>query len=132
MRQFILIALLTLAACSPALGQGGGKTEEVRSLEGTTWEGVVRAPNSDGSSTDYEYTFNFLPEGRVSWQWSGNVYTNGTWKQTGNSIRMELNDGYSVWLGRIEGTSMKGAASNKLGHKWDWTLTAKAKGPHTH
>ena len=128
MRKHLLALLLLLFVASLAHAQ---KVDMTRSLEGTTWEGTVRAPNSDGSYTDYPYVFDFLPEGKVSWKWEGRVFTNGTWTQKGDSLRMVLNDGYSVWVGTIDGTHMTGTASNRLKHEWSWTLDQKVA-RHTH
>jgi hypothetical protein len=121
MKRFIVVALVTLLLSSFALAQ----THAVTSVDGTTWEGTVRAPDSKGETHNNAYEIYFRGGNKLHWKWNDTVYTNGIWQQTGRAIRMELNDGYSTWLGTIEGNRITGNSVNKLGHKWDWVLTRK-------
>lgn len=121
MKRFVLVSLLLFSLSTLALAQRPAGT-----IEGTTWTGTVRAPDSTGEFHDYDYQFDFLPGNRVRWKWSGQFFTNGTWQQTGRAIRMELNDGYSTWLGTLDGRRMSGNSVNRLGHKWDWVLVQQA------
>jgi len=71
-----------------ALETERGKTEAIKksSLEGTTWMG-------DSPGGDKHYKFQFLPNGELVWHLKmgpfDDVYK-GTWRQTGNSIYMEV------------------------------------------
>jgi hypothetical protein len=71
-----------------ALETERGKTEAIKksSLEGTTWMG-------DSPGGDKHYKFQFLPNGELVWHRKmgpvDDVYK-GTWRQTGNSIYMEV------------------------------------------
>jgi hypothetical protein len=117
--SFLLLVQFSLA------GTQGQNANEVPSLTGTVWSGTVNAPDATGKLRDYPYTFRLLSGNRLRWHWEGSDFTNGTWRQTGNAVRLELNDGYSTWSGTFDGKEMSGSASNKLGHKWKWALTRK-------
>ncbi|MBD0325596.1 MAG: hypothetical protein ICV68_04155 [Pyrinomonadaceae bacterium] len=125
MRRFVSLSLLILFLSTLALAQTKGGVADVRSLQGTSWVGTVRAPDSNGEFHDNSYQIDFLPGNQVRWNTNGNVYTNGKWRQNGRSFSLELNDGYSTWLGTIEGDRISGNSINKLGHKWTWSLSRK-------
>ena len=123
MKRFIIVSLFTLFLSPLALAQ----TPAVQSLDGTTWEGTIRAPDSNGEFHENAYRIDFLSGNRLHWKWNNQVYTNGKWQQTGRAIRMEMNDGYSTWLGTLEGNRMSGTSVNKLGHKWNWVITRRGQ-----
>lgn len=123
MKRLVALSFITLLLASVTLAQ----TASVPSVEGTTWTGTVRAPDSNGKFNDNEYVIEFLPGNRLHWNWNGTEYTNATWQQTGRAIRIEMNNGYSTWLGTIERNRMSGTSVNKLGHKWDWVLTQRVE-----
>ncbi|HEX8494071.1 MAG TPA: hypothetical protein VF658_14590 [Pyrinomonadaceae bacterium] len=126
MKRLVALSLLTLCLSSLVLAQSSG-TLSAPSAEGTSWVGTVRAPDSNGDFHDNAYQIDLLSGNRLHWKWNDTLYTNGTWRQNGRSIRMELNDGYSTWLGTIEGNRMSGNSTNKPGHKWSWTLTRRSQ-----
>ncbi|HEX7999862.1 MAG TPA: hypothetical protein VF528_15855 [Pyrinomonadaceae bacterium] len=121
MKRLVILPLLLFCFASIALAQAPG----VRNVEGTIWDGTVRAPDSNGEFHDNIYWIEFLPGNQVRWSTNGNVYTNGKWRQNGRAVSLELNDGYSTWLGTIEGNRLSGNSINKLGHKWNWVLTRR-------
>lgn len=93
-------------------------------LEGSTWTG-----NSPDSG---EYTIKLLKEGKI--EYIIDVLQNGvtaprtikgTWKQTGNSVRIVIGNSYSVLQGTIDGDVMKGEGANQEGVSWKWTLFKK-------
>ena len=47
---------------------------------------------------------------------------NGTWKQAGNNVQIVIGNSYSVLQGTVEGSLMKGEATNQEGVSWKWTL----------
>src|SRR5215216_1603933 len=94
------------------------------SLEGTTWTG--NRPETG------EYAIKFLKDGQL--QYIINVMQNGvtsprtikgTWKQSGNDVQISIGDSYSVLQGTLEGSVMKGNATNQEGLTWKWTLFKK-------
>src|SRR5688500_20034947 len=101
------------------------KTAEAKSsLEGTTWTG--NRPETG------EYTIKFLKDGQL--QYIINVMQNGvtsprtvkgTWKQAGNDVQINIGNSYSVLQGTLEGSVMKGNATNQEGVSWKWTLFKK-------
>jgi hypothetical protein len=48
------------------------------------------------------------------------------WEQSGNEIRLSVNDGYAVLLGSFSGSgSAAGEGANKTGGHWSWTAVKK-------
>jgi osmotically-inducible protein OsmY len=85
----------------------------VASLAGTSWTVV----ETDGDRD----IFNFLADGTLSYSYQNGSYTNGTWKQDGDSIYIQMNNKYVEYQGRITGTHIEGTASNVKGNHWTWT-----------
>ena len=99
-------------------------SEANSSLEGTTWTG--NRPETG------EYAIKFLKDGQL--QYIINVMQNGvtsprtikgTWKQSGNDVQITIGNSYSVLQGTLEGSVMKGNATNQEGLTWKWTLFKK-------
>jgi hypothetical protein len=82
-------------------------------IAGTTWAGN----DSDGS----DWTFTFRPDGLLSYKLKSST-GDGTWKQDGNTVSMDVNNKYATFNGTIAGDRMSGAASNVTGHRWTWTF----------
>jgi len=94
------------------------------SLEGTTWTG--NRPETG------EYTIKFLKDGKLDYiiDVMQNGVTaprtvKGTWKQSGNDVQITIGNSYSVLQGTLEGSVMKGNATNQEGVSWKWTLFKK-------
>jgi len=92
---------------------------QVPSVLGSVWSGV----DSDGD----HYTFRFEQNGILSYTSPTGTYRNGTWKQDGPSIAVEINNHYSDYTGTIAGNEMAGTATNVTGKKWNWHLTKESK-----
>jgi hypothetical protein len=116
MKRQLAVMLLGLSLVCFAPCAVGGQSQ---SVEGTVWEGMVKLPDADGKVQEHPYVFEFLPNHRLP--------PAGTWQQTGNNIRMEVNGGASTWIGTIEEGRMSGTAENRLGHKWNWELIPRSK-----
>lgn len=119
MMRFAAIFILTLSLPCLAPAQ---VNESVSSVAGTSWAGIVNAPDSAGRFQDYAYEFEFLTGNKLRWRWRGTVYENGTWQQNGRDILLEMHDGFSTWRGTIEGNRMGGNSFNKEGYTWNWVL----------
>ena len=100
------------------------KTLASSSLAGTTWTGS--RPETG------EYTIKFLKDGQL--EYIINVMQNGvtaprtvkgSWKQAGNDVQIVIGNSYSVLQGTLEGSLMKGTATNQEGVSWKWTLFKK-------
>src|SRR5215204_1381813 len=100
------------------------RPDATSSLEGTTWTGT--APETG------EYTMKFVKDGQL--QYIINVMQNGltaprtikgTWKQSGNDVQIVIGNSYSVLQGTLEGSVMKGSATNQEGVSWKWSLFKK-------
>ena len=85
------------------------------SLAGTSW--TVVETNSSGDRD----IFNFTPDGTLAYSYQNGSYTNGTWKQDGDSIYIEMNNKFVEYTGRITGTHIEGKASNIKKENWAWT-----------
>lgn len=118
------ILFLTICLSCPTHAQ---VSESISSLAGTSWAGIVNSPDSAGRFQDYAYEFEFLTGSKLRWRWRGTVYDNGTWKQSGRDILLELNDGRSTWRGTIEGNRMSGNSLNKEGYQWNWVLLRQTR-----
>ena len=123
MRFSLLALLLPMLLPAPVAARQVGPGAMVpipvsaASVAGTTWAGT----DSDG---DY-YEYSFRPDGALHYKSPTGSFTNGTWKQDGDSIYMEMNQKYSEHRGRISGTSMRGKAWNVVKHKWTWKAEKK-------
>ncbi len=118
--SIVKFALLTLAtslaitafALNPTPSSGNGKAA---SLAGTSWN--VVETDAIGSRD----IFNFMPDGTLSYSYQNGTYSNGTWKQDGDSIYIEMNHKYVEYSGQITDTHVEGKAWNVKGLTWTWT-----------
>ena len=120
--NFMQLALLTLAIglAIPAFAQNPGPPPAVNtaaSVAGTSWAG----PDTMGR----HYVYEFLADGSLHYTYENGSFTDGTWKQDGDSIYMSLNKKFSERLGKITGTHMEGNAWNVNGLKWTWAADKK-------
>ena len=92
----------------------------VPSLAGSSWN--VVETNSSGDRD----IFNFLPDGTLAYSYQNGSYSNGTWKQDGDSIYIEMNNKYVEYTGRITGTHIEGKASNIKGENWTWVAEMRS------
>jgi hypothetical protein len=91
----------------------------VASIAGTSWTVV----ETDGDND----IFNFMADGTLSYSYQNGSNTNGTWKQYGDSIYIQMNNKFVEYQGRITGTHIEGTASNVKGNHWTWTADRKSR-----
>jgi hypothetical protein len=72
------------------------------------------------------YTYEFLTDGTMHYTYENGSFTDGMWKQDGDSIYMSINNKYSERQGRITGTHMEGKAWNVAGKTWTWGADRKS------
>jgi hypothetical protein len=101
-----------VASCNAQGDYGARGGYPIVSVAGTTWVGT------DSRGDYYEYTFQ--PNGEMDYKSPDGYFTNGGWRQHGNAISMETNNGFSVRQGRIYGAHMQGAARNVKHERWEW------------
>lgn len=66
-----------------------------------------------------DWTIVFHADGKVTNADGLNTYKNsGSWKSTGNSIHMELNQQYYEYKGNVVGDLLAGDSSNVAGLRW--------------
>ncbi len=113
LRGIAISALLVLAVVLsvPAFAQTSN-SPAVPSLAGSSWN----VAETDGDND----VFTFMADGSMHYFDGKNNYTNGTWKQDGDSIYIEMNNKFCEYQGRISGTHMEGKAWNVKGHNWTW------------
>jgi uncharacterized protein (TIGR02996 family) len=89
-------------------------------LDGTVWAGV----DSDG---DYEI-YRYLPTRVLSYTTPSGSFENGTWKQVGPVVLMEMNNHYADYSGAAARGRIVGKARNVVKKKWGWdvSLTTEA------
>ena len=90
----------------------------VASIAGSSWNVIETNGDRD--------VFNFLADGTLSYSYQNGSYTNGTWRQDGASIYIEMNNKYVEYKGQITGTHIDGTASNVKGKNWTWTADMKS------
>ena len=110
----IMLALVTGCASSQAANdkpvvQG---VPASASIAGTTWAGT----DSDG---DF-FAYYFQKDGALHYKVPSGVWRNGTWRQEGNKVYIETNNGYAELQGVISGNRIEGTARNIKGHQWTW------------
>ncbi|MGA2632609.1 MAG: hypothetical protein ABSF16_00075 [Terracidiphilus sp.] len=106
-------ALLAFAVglSMPAFAQNSN-LPDVPSLVGTSWN----VAETDGDND----VFTFVADGTLHYFDGKKNYENGTWKQDGDSIYIEMNNKYCQYQGRISGMHMEGRAWNVTGKNWTW------------
>jgi hypothetical protein len=120
------LALLNLAAVMAitAVAQNSSyASSSAINLSGTSWSVVETDPDA---SRDI---FNFMPDGTLAYSYQNGSYTNGTWKQDGDSIYIEMNHKFVEYKGRITGTHIEGTAANIKGESWTWTADLRSSSP---
>jgi hypothetical protein len=105
---------LTTVAQSPYTPTPGSSTP---SIAGTTWAG----PDTHGR----HYVYEFRADGAMHYTYENGSFTDGFWKQDGDSIYMSINNKFSERKGRITGSHMEGDAWNVKGEKWTWIADKK-------
>lgn len=85
-------------------------------LAGTRWE---------GSFADGPLAFEFRAGDTLIYTLPSGTWDNGTWSQTGDEVRLEMNDGYATWTGHVRAGVMAGEARNRTGRRWSWSATRR-------
>lgn len=115
---FTELANNRLAALQPvAVEKGKSQTVDKGSLEGSKWKGA-----SPGGDKIYE--LQFLPDRELIWTWkmgSTSQTANGTWKQVGNMVYIELVY-YKKWEATITGDKMTGWWYKTWQSTWKFTI----------
>jgi hypothetical protein len=112
----VLLATLTTGVSSDdSVPERSGNYEfsHETKVEGTTWE---------GRSNLGVFIVRFERGGVLSYTSPGGTYRNGTWRQLGNVIYLEMNNHYADYRGEIRGDRLVGEASNKVGAHWKWDV----------
>jgi len=100
--------------------QGATPCAFAPSLEGSVWQGQ----DSHGESVVYE----FLSGGVLAYTSNSGRHTSATWKQDGECLHMDINEGYVIFTGRITGGNMSGEWVQKFGAKWTVNASKKQSG----
>jgi len=84
------------------------------SLLGTTW---------NYTDKDRNYEIEFSKKGKlITTHPNDHTPNNDTWKQKGDKIHFEFNDGFSKYDGQFESINLiKGTAKNSVSN-WKWTI----------
>jgi serine/threonine protein kinase len=87
------------------------------SLADTTW--LVSDSAGD------RYSFQFAANGALRYEAARAVRPNGKWDSDGNSVNLDINNGYATFSGKISGKKITGQARSKNGQTWTWEATLK-------
>jgi hypothetical protein len=118
----LLLVVLAPAASDdePLPGRDGNyQLTGGENVEGTVWQGE-RHPGEI-------FIVRFERGGTLCYTTNSGTWRNGTWKQTGNSIYLEMNKRYAEYRGVILGDRMFGDAGNINAVTWKWDV--KRVGP---
>jgi hypothetical protein len=103
----LLLVLLAVAGFqSNAIAQ-----DKTPSIAGTQWVG----PDADDTGVT---TLHFEKGGVLSYAYGGNSYRNATWWQDGDTIGFQMNNGYRVFTGTVDGDRIAGESKNVRGDQW--------------
>jgi hypothetical protein len=112
-------ALLLLAAFCIAAGDEGVPGRDANyavvgsNVEGTEWEG----------KTDFGvFILRFERGGVLEYTSRNGRHRNGTWKQQGNVVYLEMNNHFADYRGEIRGDRIIGDAKNVNGTTWKWNV----------
>jgi hypothetical protein len=120
MPRLALAALLLFAAPLVAAPVPKAlKKPTVPQMVGTTWTGT----NGGTELGTFEYTFR--EGGQFTATRNGQPYSNGTWKQDGDTVEWEFNNRYAVYTLTFKEGGFEGAANNINGKSWGVTLVKK-------
>lgn len=111
LKQVWLILILIL--CTLLIHAEAQPQPSARDLVGSTW-----AVNDSDKQT---YVFNFLEGGKLNYIVSTGAKGKGSWKQTGDSVLIELNGKFVVYTGTLSSDQIAGHVRNKKGRQWLWT-----------
>jgi len=116
--------LSALALLVAALGPGASGDESLpgrdrnytvaeSNVEGTMWKGA------DGEGVT---TFYFERGGVLAYTTHSGTWRNGTWRQDGEAIYLEMNKKYAEYHGVLRGDRMAGSAENVKGLRWQFDV----------
>lgn len=83
-------------------------------LLGTVWTG--------SSSEGRAYTFRYLDPVKLNYTSPSGTFLNGTWRQIGNCVQMEMNNHYADYQGFIAGDEIRGKGHNITQHHWGFIV----------
>jgi hypothetical protein len=115
----LLLALVSLgpaASGDDVLPGRGGDYEfaGTENVEGTVWKGETRPGQI--------FIVRFERGGILCYTSPSGTWRNGTWKQTGNAIYLEMNQKYAEYRGVMRGDRITGEAGNRVNDQWTWDV----------
>ena len=112
----LLLAVLSPAAGDEALPGRDGRYHFApnEQVAGTMWRGET----SPGGI----FIVRFEHGGVLCYTSPNGTWRNGTWKQDGAAIYLEMNKRYAEYRGVLRGDRIVGEASNQPGARWTWTV----------
>lgn len=71
-----------------------------------------------------QWNFILREDSVLEYEKSGRYFSNGTWRQSGDILYIEINQNYSQYKGIIKGDKIvEGEAQNIAGSEWTWEAT---------
>ena len=98
---------------------------DLSELEGTKWRVVVSGEEYLKSGATETYEIVFLAAGRLTTiDPMDRTPDNDTWRLKGEEVIFSLNDGFSVYRGKLhDGGQIEGHGKNVKGMTWRWSAT---------
>jgi hypothetical protein len=111
-----VVLILLVGPCGVVVGQAPDPEPpaKFKSVEDTVWSG--------SDTADGRLVLRFLKGGILDYSTATGTYRNGTWKQKGGSIYLEMNNKYAEYHGTMKGNEIAGKGGNRAGLKWTWTV----------
>jgi hypothetical protein len=110
-----VVVVIAAATCGVAKGQQTNtSTQDI--LVGRAWE---------GTSEGHPVVVEFRPGGVLYYldYSSSSPPSTGTWVKKGRIVTFEMHDRFVEFEGTVDGKTIKGAAHNRNGQKWTWSVS---------
>jgi tetratricopeptide (TPR) repeat protein len=112
--------LLSLAPAGRLVAQDSLPCPPAPSLEGSVWEGQTSLKDREA--------YEFLRNGTLAYTTPNGRFTSATWKQNGECVTIDINEGYVLFTGRFTGDKLNGEFVQRFGMKWTVAATRRQTG----
>ena len=123
-RSLLLAFPLFLAPLGPAAvlnAQEPVQCPPAPSISGTVWDAMISLGNS-------KEVYEFLERGALAYTTRDGRFTGDSWKQNGECVTIDINDGYVKFTGRLADAKLSGEFVDRFGGKWTMTASRRWSG----
>ncbi len=97
--------------CGPGLDHASAKGKKIL---GTVWDGK--------GLRDGRYIFRFKEDGVLDYTTPTGDWTSGRWIHANGQVIVSMNEGFAIYVGKIEKDILSGFADNTRAETWGWRL----------